>query len=100
MSRTQETGTSILEHPEAVPLWEKATVKTTVVKSCERHLTQCLEPYLPMSCRKQHRENATLVLQGLLNALQPETCEPIAREHAVQRNPIRFFVGPGNWDDE
>jgi SRSO17 transposase len=100
MDTCQETGTSILDQPEAVALLESTTVTTTVVRDCERHLTQFLEHYLPFFYRKEQRENATIVVEGLLSGLKRKTCEPIAREHGVERKPIQFFVGAGKWDDE
>jgi SRSO17 transposase len=91
---------SILEHPEAQVLLEDATVTATVVRSCERHLTQFLEHYLPLFYREEQRKNAIIVVEGLLSGLERKTCEPIAREHGVERKPIQFFVGAGKWDDE
>lgn len=75
-------------------------VTTTVVRSCERHLTQFLEHYLPLFYREEQRGNATIVVEGLLSGLKRKTCEPIAREHGVERKPIQFFVGAGKWDDD
>ena len=40
------------------------------------------------------------MVEGLLSGLERKTCEPIAREHGVERKPIQFFVGAGKWDDE
>ena len=100
MNAGKETETSILEHPEAVALLERTMVTTTVVRDCERHLTQFLEHYLPLFYRKEQRVNATIEVEGLLSGLKRKTCEPIAREHGVERKPIQFFVGAGKWDDE
>jgi hypothetical protein len=79
MDTCQETGTSILEHPEAVALLETAMVTTTVVRGCERHLTQFLEHYLPLFYRKEQRGNATIVVEGLLSGLKRKTCGGMRR---------------------
>jgi SRSO17 transposase len=100
MDTIEETRTSILEHPEAQVLLEDATVTATAVRGCERHLTQFLQHYLPLFYREEQRKNATIVIEGLLSGLERKTCEPIAREHGVERKPIQFFVGAGKWDDE
>jgi SRSO17 transposase len=100
MDTLEETRPSILEHPQALALLESATVTASVVRGCERHLTQFLERYLPWFYRPEQRENATIVIEGLLSGLERKTCEPIAREHGVQRKPIQSFVGCSTWDDE
>src|SRR5439155_148092 len=56
--------------------------------------------YLPRFRRFEQRNNAALVLRGLLSGLQRKTCEPIAVEAGLPRKPIQFFVGAGKWDDE
>jgi SRSO17 transposase len=70
------------------------------VRGCEGRLTRFLERYLPLFYRQEQRENATIVIEGLLSGLERKTCEPIAREHGVQRKPIQSFVGCSTWDDE
>ncbi len=70
------------------------------VLGCQARLTVFLQSYLPLFYRKEQRENATIVIQGQLSGLQRKTCEPIAREHGVQRKPIQAFVGCSTWDDE
>ena len=59
-----------------------------------------LQRYLPLFYRKEQRENAVIVVEGLLSGLERKTCEPIAREHGVQRKPVQSFVGCGKWDDQ
>ena len=95
-----ETGTSILEHPEAQGLLEQTVLSRQAVRGCRNRLTEFLQRYLPLFYRSEQRENATIVIQGLLSGLQRKTCEPIAREHGVNRKPIQSFVGCGAWDDE
>jgi DDE superfamily endonuclease len=95
-----ETGMSILEAPQAEALLDQSTLTTGAVRGCEDRLTRYLERYLPLFYRKEQRENAVIVVEGLLSGLERKTCEPIAREHGVQRKPIQFFVGNGAWDDE
>ena len=94
-----ETWTSILDHPEAQALLEQAVLSPQAVRGCECRLTGFLQRYLPLFYRSEQRENATIVIQGLLSDLQRKTCEPIAREHGVHRKPIQSFVGCGAWDD-
>ena len=100
MEAYQEIGTSILEHPQAQALLEQATLSTAAVRGCQGRLTRFLQRYLPLFYRKEQRENAVIVVEGLLSGLERKTCEPIAREHDVERKPIQVFVGCGKWDDE
>jgi len=100
MEADTDTGTSILEHPEAQALLERATLRPAAVRGCQGRLTRYLERYLPRFYRKEQRENATVVVEGLLSGLQRKTCEPIAREHGLPRKPIQSFVGCSTWDDE
>lgn len=91
---------SILEHPMARTLLEQAVLGPSAVRCCEDQLTRYLQRYLPCFYRKEQRENALVVVEGLLSGLERKTCEPIAREHGMQRKPIQFFVGNGAWEDE
>jgi len=100
MEADTDTGTSILEHPVAQALLERATLSPAAVRGCQGRLTRYLERYLPRFYRKEQRENATVVVEGLLSGLQRKTCEPIAREHGLHRKPIQSFVGCSTWDDE
>jgi SRSO17 transposase len=100
MEADTATGTSILEHPEAQALLEQATLTPAGVRGCQTRLTGFLERYLPLFYRSEQRENATVVIEGLLSGLQRKTCEPIALEHGVHRKPIQSFVGSSPWDDE
>jgi SRSO17 transposase len=59
-----------------------------------------MQRFLPWFYREEQRENAKIVIKGLLSGLERKTAEPIAREHGVPRKPIQFFVGAGKWDDE
>jgi SRSO17 transposase len=95
-----ETGMSVLEHPMAQILLEQAVLRPSAVRGCEDRLTRYLQRYLPCFYRKEQRENALVVIEGLLSGLERKTCEPIAREHGMQRKPIQFFVGNGAWEDE
>ena len=63
-------------------------------------MTGFLERYLPKFYRAEQRQNATLVIRGLLSGLERKTGEPIAIAAGVPRKPIQFFVGAGLWDDE
>jgi len=100
MKATDATESPILNHPQARALLDEATVSETMVKGCQGRLTRFLERYLPLFYRKEQRTNATIVVEGLISGLARKTCEPIARQHDVQRKPIQVFVGHGKWDDE
>ena len=100
MEAIQETGTSILGHPAAQALLDDTVLSPSAVRGCERQLTEFVERYLPLFDRKEQRENAVVVIEGLLSGLDRKTCEPIAREHGVHRKPIQSFVGCSTWDDE
>ena len=91
---------SLLDHPEAQALLNDATVFPDTVRDCADHLTGFLERYLPKFYRAEQRQNATLVIRGLLSGLERKTGEPIAIAAGVPRKPIQFFVGAGLWDDE
>jgi SRSO17 transposase len=91
---------SVLEHPQAQALLEQTVLSSQAISGCRRRLAGFLQRYLPLFYRSEQRENATIVIQGLLSGLQRKTCEPIAREHGVHRKPIQSFVGSGAWDDE
>src|SRR5947199_9643983 len=98
MDATLPARTSILEHPEARGLLGQATLTAAAVRGCEGRLTDFLGRYLPLFYRREQRENATTVVEGLLSGLGRKTCELIAREHAVHRKPIQPFVGPRPWE--
>jgi SRSO17 transposase len=70
------------------------------VRSCQDRITTFLQRYLPHFYRVEQRANATLVIRGLVSGLERKTCEPIAVEAGVPREPVQFFVGAGKWDDE
>ncbi len=91
---------SILHTPEAKALLGEATVSPDDVASCEGRLGAFLERYLPLFYRKEQRENAGVVIRGLLSDLERKTCEPVAYREGRERKPIQFFVGRGLWDDE
>ena len=91
---------SLLDHPAAQALLDDATVTPDSVPDCTDRLTGFLQRYLPRFYRVEQRENATLVIRGLLRGLERKTCEPIAIEAGLPRKPIQFFVGSGQWDDE
>jgi SRSO17 transposase len=63
-------------------------------------LERFIERYLPFFYRSEQRDNARIVIRGLLSGLQRKTAEPIAREEGVHRKGIQVFVGGGKWDDE
>ena len=50
-----------------------------------------LERYLPCFGRRELRDHARHVLRGKLSTLNRKTCEPIAREAGVARQPIQTF---------
>jgi SRSO17 transposase len=91
---------SLLDHPEAQALLDDSPVSPDSVRGCSDRLTEFLQRYLPRFYRSEQRENATLVIRGLLSTLERKTCEPIAIEAGLPRKPIQFFVGAGKWDDE
>jgi SRSO17 transposase len=94
------TRMSVLESPEALLLLEDAVMEPAAVAGCRQQIGRFVQRYLPLFYRQEQRENATLVMRGLLSGLERKTCEPIARAAGVQRKPIQFFVGNGKWDDE
>ena len=100
MEAYEQTGTSILEYPAAQALLDGAVMSPSAVRGCEQRLTQFMERYLPLFDRKEQRENAGVVIEGLISGLDRKTCEPIAREHGMHRKPIQSFVGCSPWDDE
>ena len=91
---------SLLDTPAAKALLDEATVSEDDVASCEGRLATFLERYLPLFYRKEQRENACVVIRGLLSDLERKTAEPIACREGRERKPIQFFVGRGLWDDE
>lgn len=91
---------SLLDHPEAQALLCDATVTPDAVRDCVARLTGFLHRYLPRFYRTEQRENAALVIHGLLSGLERKTWEPIAIEAGRPRKPVQFFVGSGKWDDE
>ena len=91
---------SLLESPQAQALLDEGTVEASDLSGCRARLARFLARYLPSFYRKEQRQNACLVVSGLLSDLERKTCEPIARCHGVERKPIQFFVGAGKWDDE
>jgi SRSO17 transposase len=91
---------SLLTTPEAVSLLADAKLTAATVTGLKDRLSHFLQRYLPWFYRKEQRQNALLVIRGLLSGLERKTCEPIAREAGVARKPVQFFVGSGKWDDE
>ena len=100
MGQDIETDGGILDHPQARLLLADAEVTEQDVRGCRRDLQRFLGRYLPKFYRREHRDNAVIVVEGLLSGLERKTAEPIAREHGVHRKPIQTFVGHGAWDDE
>jgi SRSO17 transposase len=100
MDTIEETGMSLLEHPQAQSLLAEAQVTAGQVQGCRRRLGSFLERYVPLFYRKEQGHNARIVVEGLLSGLERKTAEPIARDHGVPRKPIQFFVGSGKWEDE
>src|SRR3954453_19466833 len=100
MDTTLTAPASILDHPRARALLAQATLTPPAAGGCAGRLTDFLGRYLPLFGRREQRDNATTVVEGLLSGLERKTCEPIAREHGVQRKPIQSFVGSSPWDDE
>jgi SRSO17 transposase len=91
---------SLLDKPEAQALLNDANVTADTVQGCADRLTGFLQRYLPKFYRVEQRNNATLVIGGLISGLERKTAEPIAIAANVTRKPIQFFVGAGKWDDE
>jgi SRSO17 transposase len=100
MDTIEETGMSLLEHPQAQSLLAEAQVTAGQVRGSRRRLASFLARYVPLFYRKEQGHNARIVVEGLLSGLERKTAEPIAREHGVPRKPIQFFVGSGKWEDE
>ena len=91
---------SLLDKAEAQTLLNDANLTADTVRGCADRLTGFLQRYLPRFYRVEQRDNATLVIRGLISGLQRKTCEPIAIAAQLPRKPIQFFVGSGKWDDE
>ena len=91
---------SLLEKPEAQVLLDDANVTADTARGCADRLTGFLQRYLPHFYRVEQRDNATLVIRGLISGLERKTAEPIAIAAKVPRKPVQFFVGSGKWDDE
>src|SRR3972149_6414497 len=100
MDTIEETGMSLLEHPQAQSLLADAQVTAGQVPGCRQRLERFLERSVPLFYRKEQGHNAWIVVEGLLSGLERKTAEPIAREQGVPRKPIPFFVGSGKWEDE
>jgi SRSO17 transposase len=91
---------SLLDKPEAQVLLKDANLTADTVQGCADRVTEFLQRYLPRFYRVEQRDNATLVIRGLISGLERKTCEPIAIAAQLPRKPIQFFVGSGKWDDE
>ncbi|HZR50782.1 MAG TPA: IS701 family transposase [Streptosporangiaceae bacterium] len=91
---------SLLDKPQAQALLADAVLTPAAVRSCQEHLTEFLQRYLPLFYRREQRDLATLVIQGRLSGLQRKTSEPIAHQAGHTRKPVQHFVGAGAWDDE
>jgi SRSO17 transposase len=91
---------SVLDTPRAKALLRETEVTAKDIEGCEERLSTFMERYLPLFYRKEQRENAKVVMRGLLSDLERKTCEPIAYREGRERKPIQFFVGSGKWDDE
>jgi len=91
---------SLLEQPQAQALLADAVVSPAAVRGCLERLTGFLQRYLPLFYRKEHRDLATLVIQGRLSGLERKTSEPIAHQAGRPRKPVQHFVGAGAWDDD
>lgn len=100
MQRPRKVKRSILNRPEARRLLADAQVQVQDVRGCCGRLTRFLGSYLPLFYRSEQRDNAVIVVEGLLSRLERKTAEPIAAAHGVHRKPIQFFVGNGKWDDQ
>lgn len=100
MRESRKAQRLIFECTQARALLADARVHVQDVRGCRGRLTRFLAPYLPLFYRREQRDNAVIVVQGLLSGLERKTAEPIAAAHGVQRKPIQFFVGTGKWDDE
>ena len=75
---------SLLDHPEAQALLNDAIVLPDTVRDCADHLTGFLERYLPKFYRAEQRQNATLVIRGLLSGLD---ARPVSRLPALPECP-------------
>ena len=91
---------SLLDKAEAQVLLNDANLTADTVRGCADRLTGFLQRYLPQFYRVEQRDNAALVIRGLISGLERKTCEPIAIAAQLPRKPIQFFVGSGKWDDE
>lgn len=91
---------SLLDKPEAQVLLGDANLTADAVRGCADRLAGFLRRYLPHFYRVEQRDNAALVIRGLISGLERKTAEPIATAAKVPRKPIQFFVGSGKWDDE
>jgi len=63
-------------------------------------LREHLRGYLPLfGGRSEVRDNAKMVLEGLLTDLDRKSVEPIAEFHNKPRRDLQRFVGAGGWRD-
>jgi len=90
----------LLEDSSVQALLADARVTARQVAGCGHTLERFIEQYLPLFYREEQRDNAGIVIRGLLSGLQRKTAEPIAREEGVHRKRLQVFVGSGKWDDE
>ena len=73
---------SLLDHPEAQALLNDAEVSPNTVKSCAHRPIEFLQRYLPKFYRIEQRDNATLVIRGLISGLE-------AQDLRADRHPVR-----------
>jgi hypothetical protein len=90
---------SLLDHPEAQALVNDATLTPATVRGCADRLTAFLQRSLPKFYRLEQRRNATPVIRGLRSGLERRTCEPIAIQARLPRQPLdRSLPGlPQGW---
>ena len=95
---------SLLDHPEAQALLNDAEVSPKTVKGCADRLIEFLQRYLPKFYRVEQRDNATLVIRGLISGLERQDLR--ADRHpgraAAQADPVlrrRRQMGRRGGDD-
>ena len=66
----------------------------------QERLDDFLVPFQKLFPRAEHREHASIYVNGRLRNLPRRTTEPIAIERGKKRRPLQHFVGAGKWDDD
>jgi SRSO17 transposase len=81
-------------------LLEECTVAPQVFERVMPRLERFMEPFVENMVRREQREHARTLVQGLLSDLQHKNVESIAYRFGQQRMPLQWFVGKSDWKHE